>query len=368
MIKPLLVEILREPQNIRSMEMAAWDAVVPQARNTGLLASLYSVLEIDDLLQYVPKEVLRHLESALWVHRKQREDLEYELKWLHRVTSEVGEQLILLKGAAYILGGLPAGVGRLVSDIDLLVPESRLGKMESALRDYGWESLEDDAYNDRYYRQWMHEIPPLFHRDRESVLDVHHTILPPTADEKCPPEKLFENLWEIKPGLFVLSPLDMVLHSATHLFHEGEFYQGLRDLWDLDRLLRFFAAGDEDFWSKLKSRATEMNMRTSIGHALRYCSLFFETPIPHALCSGFEASRSKSAKTRVMDFLFIRVLLPDHSSCSLPMAAFARFVVYVRSHYLRMPLYLLIPHLVRKAWSARFGSLFAATKTGEAPA
>jgi len=28
-------------------------------------------------------------------------------------------------------------------------------------------------------------------------------------------------------------------------------------------------------------------------------------------------------------------------------------MLYIRSHYLRMPLYLLLPHLLRKAWMRR---------------
>jgi hypothetical protein len=36
----------------------------------------------------------------------------------------------------------------------------------------------------------------------------------------------------------------MVLHSATHLFYDGELNHGLRDLVDLDDLLRHFSGAD----------------------------------------------------------------------------------------------------------------------------
>ena len=38
----------------------------------------------------------------------------------------------------------------------------------------------------------------------------------------------------------VLSKPDMVLHSATHLFRNGDFSIGLRDLCDFDWLVREF--------------------------------------------------------------------------------------------------------------------------------
>ncbi|MEM1155699.1 MAG: nucleotidyltransferase family protein, partial [Pseudomonadota bacterium] len=104
MIKPLLAEILIAPERVASLSLKDWDVVIPQARNSGLLASLQSVLQTRGLLQQVPGQVARHLESGLCVHQKQKQDLAYEHMWLQRVASDTGQQLILLKGAAYILG------------------------------------------------------------------------------------------------------------------------------------------------------------------------------------------------------------------------------------------------------------------------
>ena len=42
-------------------------------------------------------------------------------------------------------------------------------------------SSRADGYDDAYYRRWMHELPPLIHRTRDRMIDVHHTILPLTA-------------------------------------------------------------------------------------------------------------------------------------------------------------------------------------------
>jgi len=42
--------------------------------------------------------------------------------------------------------------------------------------------------------------------------------------------------------------------------------------------------------------------------------------------------------------------LPDHPSCADVFTPVARWLLFLRGHYLRMPLRLLIPHLTRKAW------------------
>ena len=39
----------------------------------------------------------------------------------------------------------------------------------------------------------------------------------------------------------------MVLHSATHLFYDGEIRGGSSDLWDIDELLRHSDRGP-GFW------------------------------------------------------------------------------------------------------------------------
>ena len=50
-----------------------------------------------------------------------------------------------------------------------------------------------------------------------------------------------------------------------------------------------------------------------------------------------------------MDALFMRALRPDHASCADFLTPAARWLLYVRSHYLRMPLPLLLRHLLHKA-------------------
>jgi len=345
----LLLDLLMRPEICADLGPAQWDVIIPQARSTGLLSSLGLLLEERGLVHHVPCEVRRHMDSVSWLHKKQLEELEYETRWLVRAMAEAEQKLILLKGAAYILAELPPAPGRLISDLDLLIPQKSLPRVEKTLREFGWESDEEDSYNAVYYRKWMHEIPPMVHVERESVLDVHHTILPPTADEKLDPDKLFENLQEVRPGIFVLSPMDMVLHSATHLFHEGQFHNGLRDLLDLDRLLREFSGKNQDFWTGLLKRAEEMGMTNSLYHALRYSQMFLGTPVPEQINDSLKREKSTYLGTAVMDFLFIRAFLPGHRSCARPFTGFAEFCLYVRSHYLRMPLWLLLPHLLRKA-------------------
>ena len=114
---------------------------------------------------------------------------------------------------------------------------------------HGWATRHRDPYDVRYYRQWMHELPPMMNRRRGTVIDVHHNILPRTArdtpDARAVDRRIVTRL-PIDP-LRVLEPCDLVIHSATHLFHEGELRNGLRDLLDLQSLISEFCEREPGF-------------------------------------------------------------------------------------------------------------------------
>ena len=353
-MNPLLVKVLNDPDQCSRLKLKQWEVLISQARISSLLSTLYELFEKKGLLSSIPERPRAHLFSDWVFHNNQVRTLNYELKWLRRALGKAEVKLILLKGAAYIAGNLPAAQGRLISDIDLLVPLDKIQHCESTLANFGWRPGKQDPYDERYFRKWMHEIPPLGHIDRGSVLDVHHTILPPTAKLKPDAKKLFEPAQEISPGLWVLAPADMVIHSATHLFHEGEFDHGLRDLLDLDRLLRHFGETDEQFWSHLLPRAAELHLQRPLYYALRYVRYFFHTPMPSPILELAKTQKPGFLTSRIMDFCFLRAFRPNHPSCDTPWSAIARFALYVRSHYLRMPMYLLLPHLTRKAFMRYF--------------
>jgi hypothetical protein len=247
------------------------------------------------------------------------------------------------------LAGLPAAKGRLFSDLDILVPKSALPAVESALMLHGWATTHHNAYDQRYYRKWMHELPPFQHIKRETVLDVHHNILPETARLKPKAELLLAAAVPAAdaPDLLVLCPEDMVLHSMTHLFHNEELSHGLRDLSDIDLLLRHFGRA-ASFWPRLLERAEQLDLRRPLYYGLRYSEQLFGTPVAAAMETA--AAWAPPPPLRLlMDGLWQRALRTPHSSAGDGYVPLARFMLYVRAHWLRMPPHLLAYHLTVKA-------------------
>jgi hypothetical protein len=347
----LLLEILRAPQTMGELELADWDLLLRQAGAANLTATLAWLAEEAAVDQRIPASARRHLDWARILEKRHRQAVRFEVVEIQRALAGLKVPVILLKGAAYVLAGLPAGRGRLFSDIDVLVPKALLPEVEAALMLGGWASHHHNAYDQRYYREWMHELPPMQHLRRGNDIDVHHAILPETAPVRPDPAKLRAAARPIAgmPGLATLAPGDMVLHSAVHLFFDGEFDKGLRDLVDIHRLLQQFG-GEPGFWSELPARARELELTRPLFYALRYGQRLLGTPVPQGVRDALTPYAPHPALLWLMDRLFEHALLPMHSSCEDRFSGLARFALYVRGNWLRMPPLLLSRHLFHKAF------------------
>jgi hypothetical protein len=304
----------------------------------------------------VPAPVRHHLAAARMVQRSLARGMRIEVYRVVDALARARIDCVLLKGSAYLMADLPPARDRVFGDIDVLVPHDELARAESALLGGGWLCSDLTAYNQRYYREWMHEIPPLVHVTRGSIVDLHHTIVPPTSRYRIDGSELLGATRLIDPdrGIRVLQPVDMVLHSAVHLFTEGEFDHGLRDLLDLDDLLCHFEHREPDFWAELFARARVLKLDRPLFYALSNIERLFGERVPALQRAAFDASRPAWLQRAVMAWLLAIAMRPDHAEARAPGEGVARWLLYVRSHWLRMPLRLLVPHLVRKAWMKRF--------------
>ena len=350
--EPLIVSVMRVPDTVRTLGLPEWDLLIRQARQGNLLARLESLLQDNALISLVPTQPQQHLRWAAIVGERHAQAIRAEVAHIRKALA--GLPFVLLKGAAYTMAALPHARGRLYSDVDILVAQASIADVESRLMVHGWMGTHHDAYDQRYYRQWMHEIPPLQHMRRQSVIDVHHAILPLTMRVHPDSDKLRQAAVALQkePELLVLAPVDMLLHSAAHLFYEGELTHGLRDLMDLDALFRHNAA-EPAFWSTLVNRARELELTRCLFYALRYAEMVLATPVPEQVLADAEIGRPSRQVLHVMDAIYRRVLLPEHFSCVDRYTGSARKALYIRANWLRMPPVLLARHLFHKAFISK---------------
>jgi hypothetical protein len=333
-----------------SMNLLQWETLLREARRANLLARLAVRLDDLGLLEAVPVAPRAHLQAARVLWQAHEEAVRREVGQVCGALERTGVDIVLLKGAGYLYGGLPASRGRLFSDVDILVPRDSLPAVEAALMLHGWATTHQDRHDQRYYRQWMHELPPMRHISRQTVLDVHHAILPATGRLKPDSRKLLASSVPVPghPRLRLLSPADMVLHAASHLVFNDDLTGGLRDLVDLDSLLRDFGRRTA-FWQELTERACELDLTRPLYYALRYARRILETPVPQPAVRAADIGRPPRLLQQLMDQLFISAL---HSPADRR-TALARRLLYMRAHWLRMPPLLLAYHLTVKAFRPR---------------
>ncbi len=362
----LLVEALRDPASTSALDADGWTALLAMARAEQMIGTL--ARRLSGLA--VPDAVARILEEARINAEYQRRFALWEADCARRALADYPGTVVLMKGTAYAAAGLRASQGRHIGDLDIMVARGDLGEVEAALLTAGWEWVKEDAYDDAYYRNHMHELPPLIHKDRDRMIDVHHTILPLTArprpdaaamlaDAEFLPFRLREGSGKgdsIKadsdPSLTlpasgrgtmaVLSPTDMVIHSAAHLFADGELDGGLRNLWDIHCLVSDFSEQDPDFFLSLTEDASHHSLSKAVSRALRISRDLYGTEL-----TSYSSPLKTDYGWNWQDKCYV-LRLTARDNWGRGTRKFIRLIFYARSHWLRMPPIMLARHLFTK--------------------
>ncbi|MGQ9485097.1 MAG: nucleotidyltransferase domain-containing protein [Desulfosoma sp.] len=344
-----LLRALKCPEMAKDFSLPLRNVLMPVARKSQLLARLACLMSLGGLLEAVSPRVQRHLEAAVRVAEAHHRALLWEADRLRWALQGLHIPIILLKGAAYGAENLDASLGRLSSDVDILVPKEVLPAVEQALLSKGWEPVKDLPYDQRYYRAWMHELPPLRHKDRGSVVDVHHNLLPPMGRMPLNVHDLWRRVRPSKlRGFWVLSPEDMLIHNAVHVFQDGVVWGGLRDVVDAHSLMEEFSR-DGDFWPRFVHRAAALGTVRPCFYACWAAQSLMGAPVPPWVMERFSRmGLAVSFSRRMLMWSCTRALRGGALSKTGLETQVARGFLFVRSHWLRMPPMLLARHAVQK--------------------
>ncbi|HWJ94111.1 MAG TPA: hypothetical protein VNT33_05260, partial [Telluria sp.] len=96
--------------------------------------------------------------------------------------------------------------------------------------------------------------------------------------------------------------------------------------------------------------ARELQLERPLFYALRYTHRLLGTAVPAVVSDAMAYEAPSAPLLALMDRLFMRALLPPHASCTDGFSGAARFLLYVRANWLRMPPLLLARHLFHKAF------------------
>ena len=345
-----LIEAIRDPSSLAKLDAAGWERMLSCARRNAVLAYLGERAWSQGVIDELPEIPRDSLMSARASAARLAQLARWELDRARRVLRAAAIPVIALKGVAYILC------------VECLTPRRACCRTstswfpEAALPRRSRRCSRPDGARPILIRttnattaEWSHEIPPLQYPGRLLALDVHHTICPPESRLRPDPEAFWAGSEAYgDSGVRVLSPVDSVLHAAVHLFFDSDFDGRFRDLVDLQELLAAFAA-DDDFWPMLVARAREQGLGRPLYYALHALPRILGTPVPAVASHAAMAFRPPLPIARWMNRTLAEVLAPIDPQRWPPAHRGRLWLLYVRSHWLRMPAHLLVPHLVRKS-------------------
>jgi len=144
----------------------------------------------------------------------------------------------------------------------------------------------------------------------------------------------------------MLEPTDMVLHSVVHGFYGGEFMNCFRDVLDVYELCLDFQASSADFWDRLTARTLALGAARPMWLAVRQVRRFPGLPVPSACLRTLAQAAGHWPARPLVDRLIDATLLPTVPPSRTERLALKALLV--RSHWVKMPLRILLPHLGHK--------------------
>lgn len=350
-----LCSLLVNTQTVRELEIGEWVEVIRIFRSEGLLARFAYQIQDANYFDLIPQYAQKHLSNAIKAAQRQVSSVNYETKEIAKILSSKEQKRFILKGAAYCISNKAVARGRTFSDIDLLVEKQELPKVESMLNLHGWISERLSKYDEAYYREWAHEIPPLKHASRGTVIDLHHNLYPPISG-RAPDINLFLDGAKETRGFFILRPAAMTLHSVIHLMLNDDLKHTFRDLNDLHMMFTEFDS--EDYWTDLIELAKNAGFSDELFLACRYCHLFFGTlSIARQANSIQKLNKRNKISLSFLDKLFVVALSPKHKLAKQKFSGLFEFAVITRAHLMKMPLHVLVYHTGHKFYRVLVESL-----------
>ena len=196
-----------------------------------------------------------------------------------------GIEVLLLKGAAMLAGGVARPAARTMSDIDLLVVEGSPEDAWRVCRANGW-TLVDPAWTEDLYRS-HHHLPPLVDPDGISIgLELHRTLLPGAAHLGLDVSAIRGRArWVTLGGVALQVPSveDLLLHSCLHFAWSNKLQ---RAAW---RAVATHAIGDAGFdWDRFVGIARRTRAPQACYWALRLARLMSDLPVPDEVLRRLE--------------------------------------------------------------------------------
>jgi hypothetical protein len=236
--------------------------------------------------------------------------------------------VLVLKGAHLAATVYESIALRVMTDIDILVPEPQIMAAVAEIKALGyqpetpWLSLEP-------YLNYRYHVPPFLRPNTVAGIELHWRVTPPTQPYTMPTAELWLHSRPVTVNGTAtngLSPEDLLLHICIHATYHHGFQHGIRALCDIAALLHGHADGFD--WDAVLTRAQAWECRHGIFLALLATQQILGVEIPGQVLSALQPAGLTPPTTDEL----VTLLLADYQMLHLqPRSHFWQFL---RSHTL----------------------------------
>jgi len=153
-----------------------WEEFVWMGSSHFVLPALYSAFKRNGLLPSLPTDLAEHLSGIYTLNLNRNLQIIEQSHDLIRILSNEGIEPLFLKGAGHLLQNLYRDPGdRIMSDIDILIPEDALSRAANILYANGYSHPEEFKADDF---EKHHHLPGFEHKGYVAMVELHHSVFP----------------------------------------------------------------------------------------------------------------------------------------------------------------------------------------------
>ncbi len=282
-----LVESHRSPVLAAKLKSGQinWPLIVTISSRHLVTPALFASFQVHGLTEILESEVRNYLSIIHQLNLARNKNI---LKEVHDVVfklNDVGVQPTLIKGAAHLTSGLYKDPGaRIMSDIDMLVPESQLMSCVGALKSLGYGSK-----NPFDGELKGHHFPRLIHPNREVGIELHRWA---TSKNAIKAEEIFgaSSLWEINGNKFRIPSREHALMINIIHAHTGalRFPGQINFRANMDHALLIQAPGEKVDWARISEALCSVSEKKAMEAFLDTNYWLMAVPLPLPLRTGLQ--------------------------------------------------------------------------------
>ena len=263
---------------LEQLSPSDWDDVIQQSVRHGVTPLLYQRLKTISPGTTVPASIVQRLREIYLYSAWRNTRLYHGLAKVLGILQNDGIPVIALKGAhlaELVYGNIAL---RPMGDVDLLVRETDLSRVEEKLLEIGYGPPERPSIEEQCEKS--HHLVG-FTKPDAVLVEIHWIISPPTHPFKID----VDGLWKrARPAtiagvnVLVLSPEDLVLHLCLHTSFHHTFRIGLGPFCDISETIRHYR--DEIEWEQIQRRVRQWGAGKFVYLTLYLARELLEASVP----------------------------------------------------------------------------------------